>query len=163
MKIYHKLLVALLLGLGVFAAPGLPAQAYFNSPLAENPNYRPVNFGLGYEVYVDLSSLKTVEDNGREWVFTVNIFNSQEDSGKIAGTHTITYKIDSGKQAWIYEENFHSWTVIPMSKRIQHGQLADYVTVNLCYKEKTGKYLNDYNNYVTGMQRYYRGPQAPVK
>ena len=40
--------------------PGLLQQS-----LGSNSNYRPINFGMGYEMYVDLSSLETIKDNGQ--------------------------------------------------------------------------------------------------
>lgn len=43
-------------------------SSLFNSPLAANSNYRPINFGMGYEMYVDLSSLETIKDNGQGWI-----------------------------------------------------------------------------------------------
>ena len=39
------------------------AQAFFNSLLVINRNYRSINFGMGYEMYVDLNSLVTIKDN----------------------------------------------------------------------------------------------------
>ena len=85
---------AILMGLALCLGAGsvLPAQAYFKSPLAADPHYRPVNFGMGYEVYIDLSHLETIPGKGGDWVFTVPMFNSKEDSGQIEGTYTLTYK-----------------------------------------------------------------------
>ena len=111
-------------------------QAFFNSPLAANSHYRPINFGMGYEMYVDLSSLETVKDDGQGWIFKVNLFRSPEDSGNIEGTYTLTYKV---------------------AHEIKHNQIADFVAVNLCYKQKTGQYLNDDYGYAKGMERYYKG------
>ena len=157
-----KAIAALTLCLGLVAG-AVPAQAYFNSPLAENPNYRPVNFGMGYEVYIDLGSLETQPSKSGDWVFTVNMFNSKEDSGLIEGTYPLTYKIDRGRQAWVYDQPTHDWQAIPMNKQLKHRQLADYAAVNLCYKLKNGKYLNDFNGYASAMERYYKGdPAAPV-
>ena len=42
-------------------------------------------------------------------------------------------------------------------KEIKHNQIADFVAVNLCYKQKTGQYLNDDYGYAKGMERYYKG------
>lgn len=140
-----------------------PVYGYFNDALAENPNYRAISFGMGYESYVDLGSIRTIRDTGREWVFTVNVFNAKEDTGVIEGTYTLTYKIDSGKQAWVYEDNLSSWSPIPMGKNLKHKQLGDYVTVNQCYKLKKGEFLYDGNHYAKAMERYYKGdPKAPV-
>lgn len=132
-------------------------SGFFNSPLAANSHYRPINFGMGYEMYVDLSSLETVKDDGQGWIFKVNLFRSPEDSGNIEGTYTLTYKVAHG-QAWLYNDSTHSWQEIPMRKKeIKHNQIADFVAVNLCYKQKTGQYLNDDYGYAKGMERYYKG------
>ncbi|MBM6702340.1 hypothetical protein H6A05_08530 [Megasphaera elsdenii] len=141
------------MALGCFAG----SQAFFNSPLAVNSHYRPINFGMGYEMYVDLSSLETVKDDGQGWIFKVNLFRSPENSGNIEGTYTLTYKVAHG-QAWLYNDSTHSWQEIPMRKKeIKHNQIADFVAVNLCYKQKTGQYLNDDYGYAKGMERYYKG------
>ena len=130
---------------------------FFNSPLAANSNYRPINFGMGYEMYVDLSSLETIKDNGQGWIFKVNLFRSPEDSGRIEGTYPLTYKIFRG-QAWIYNDSTNTWLEIPMRKKqLKHKDIADFVTVNLCYRQKTGQYLNDDYGYAQGMERYYKG------
>lgn len=130
---------------------------FFHSPLDANSHYRPINFGMGYEMYVDLSSLETVKDDGQGWIFKVNLFRSPEDSGNIEGTYTLTYKVAHG-QAWLYNDSTHSWQEIPMRKKeIKHNQIADFVAVNLCYKQKTGQYLNDDYGYAKGMERYYKG------
>ena len=42
-------------------------------------------------------------------------------------------------------------------KEIKHNQIADFVAVNLCYKQKMGQYLNDDYGYAKGMERYYKG------
>ena len=140
-----------------------PVYGYFNDTLAENPNYRPSSFGMGYESYVDLGSIRTIRDNGREWVFTVHVFNAKEDTGVVEGTYALTYKIDSGKQAWVYEENLSSWSPIPMGRTLKHKQLGDYVAVNQCYKLKKGRFLYDQSHYAQAMERYYKGdPKAPV-
>lgn len=68
--------------------------------------------------------------------FTVHVFNAKEDTGVVEGTYALTYKIDSGKQAWVYEENLSSWSPIPMGRTLKHKQLGDYVAVNQCYKLK---------------------------
>ena len=54
----------MILSLGAAVALGGfgSGQAFFNSPLAANSHYRPINFGMGYEMYVDLSSLETVKE-----------------------------------------------------------------------------------------------------
>ena len=136
-----------------FRQPGL----FFNSPLAANSHYRPVNFGMGYEMYVDLSSVETVKDDGQGWIFKVNMLRSPEDSGTIEGAYPLTYKIAHG-QAWLYNDSTHSWQEIPMRKKeLKHNQIADFVAVNLCYKQKTGQYLNDDYGYAKGMERYYKG------
>ena len=117
----------MILSLGAAVALGGfgSGQAFFNSPLAANSHYRPINFGMGYEMYVDLSSLETVKDDG---------------------------------QGWLYNDSTHSWQEIPMRKKeIKHNQIADFVAVNLCYKQKTGQYLNDDYGYAKGMERYYKG------
>jgi len=112
---------------------------------------------MGYEMYVDLSSLETIKDNGQGWIFKVNVFRSPEDSGRIEGTYTLTYKIFRG-QAWIYNDSTNTWLEIPMRKKeLKHKDIADFVTVNLCYRQKTGQYLNDDYGYVQGMERYYKG------
>lgn len=157
-NIWKKAAVLMSLALCLGAGSVLPVQAYFKNPLAADSRYRPVNFGMGYEVYVDLSRLETIPGQGGNWVFKVPMFNSKEDSGQIEGTYTITYKIDRSREAWVYDEGTHSWQAVPMSKRIQHSQMADYVAVNLCYKAKTGKYLYDAGQYAQAMERYYRGP-----
>ena len=66
----------MILSLGAAVALGGfgSGQAFFNSPLAANSHYRPINFGMGYEMYVDLSSLETVKDDGQGWIFKVNLF-----------------------------------------------------------------------------------------
>lgn len=149
----------MILSLGAAVALGGfgSGQAFFNSPLAANSHYRPINFGMGYEMYVDLSSLETVKDDGQGWIFKVNLFRSPEDSGNIEGTYTLTYKVAHG-QAWLYNDSTHSWQEIPMRKKeIKHNQIADFVAVNLCYKQKTGQYLNDDYGYAKGMEHYYKG------
>ena len=55
MKLKHGMLT-LSLGLAVALGGFGSGQAFFNSPLAANSHYRPINFGMGYEMYVDLSS-----------------------------------------------------------------------------------------------------------
>lgn len=152
------------LGLGVLLSTAAlaPAGAFFHSPLAANPNYRPISLGMGYEQYVDLSSLETVSDDGNGWVFKVNLFRSPEDSGTIEGTYTLTYKIAKG-QAWIWNEPTHTWFDIPMKKQLKHGQVADFVAVNMCYKQKTGKYLNDQYGYAQSMEKYYQGESSAAK
>ena len=133
------------------------AQAFFNSPLAANSNYRPINFGMGYEMYVDLSSLETIKDNGQGWIFKVNLFRSPEDSGRIEGTYPLTYKIFRG-QAWIYNDSTNTWLEIPMRKKqLKHKDIADFVTVNLCYRQKTGQYLNDDYGYAREWSATTRG------
>lgn len=150
-------LVILSLGAAVALGGFGSGQAFFNSPLAANSHYRSINFGMGYEMYVDLSSLETVKDDGQGWIFKVNLFRSPEDSGNIEGTYTLTYKVSHG-QAWLYNDSTHSWQEIPMRKKeIKHNQIADFVAVNLCYKQKTGQYLNDDYGYAKGMERYYKG------
>ena len=96
----------MILSLGAAVALGGfgSGQAFFNSPLAANSHYRPINFGMGYEMYVDLSSLETVKDDGQGWIFKVNLFRSPEDSGNIEGTYTLTYKVSHG-QAWLYNDS----------------------------------------------------------
>ncbi len=108
----------MVLSLGVAVALGGfgSGQAFFHSPLAANSHYRPINFGMGYEMYVDLSSLETVKDDGQGWIFKVNLFRSPEDSGNIEGTYTLTYKVAHG-QAWLYNDSTHSWQEIPMRKK----------------------------------------------
>ena len=89
-NIWKKAAVVMSLALCLGAGSVLPAQAYFKSPLAADSRYRPVNFGMGYEVYVDLSRLETIPGQGGDWVFKVPMFNSKEDSGQIDGTiHTV--------------------------------------------------------------------------
>ena len=81
----------------------------------------------------------------------------QRIRGNIEGTYTLTYKVAHG-QAWLYNDSTHSWQEIPMRKKeIKHNQIADFVAVNLCYKQKTGQYLNDDYGYAKGMERYYKG------
>ena len=156
MKLKHSLL-AVTFGAALTFGSIFGAQAFFNSPLAANSNYRPINFGMGYEMYVDLSSLETIKDNGQGWIFKVNVFRSPEDSGRIEGTYTLTYKIFRG-QAWIYNDSTNTWLEIPMRKKeLKHKDIADFVTVNLRYRQKTGQYLNDDYGYVQGMERYYKG------
>ena len=139
-NIWKKAAVLMSLALCLGAGSVLPVQAYFKSPLAADSRYRPVNFGMGYEVYVDLSCLETIPGQGGDWVFKVPMFNSKEDSGQIEGTYTITYKIDRSREAGVYDEGTHSWQAVP------------------CYKAKTGKYLYDAGQYAQAMERYYRGP-----
>lgn len=156
MNVKHSLLTAAV-GAALTFGSVFGAQAFFNSPLAANSNYRPINFGMGYEMYVDLSSLETIKDNGQGWIFKVNLFRSPEDSGRIEGTYPLTYKIFRG-QAWIYNDSTHTWLEIPMRKKqLKHKDIADFVTVNLCYRQKTGQYLNDDYGYAQGMERYYKG------
>ena len=122
----------MILSLGAAVALGGfgSGQAFFNSPLAANSHYRPINFGMGYEMYVDLSSLETVKDDGQGWIFKVNLFRSPEDSGNIEGTYTLTYKVSHG-QAWLYNDSTHSWQEIPMRKKeIKHNQIADFVAAS---------------------------------
>ena len=49
MNVKHSLLTAAL-GAALTFGSAFGSQAFFNSPLAANSNYRPINFGMGYEM-----------------------------------------------------------------------------------------------------------------
>lgn len=139
-----KILASVCLAAVCILPVGVTSQAMWNSWLAANPNYRPISYGQYIETYVDLTSITTKKNTSSQWIFAVNHFTSQEDSGIIGRTFTVYYKVNKGtSDAWVNYGN--GWKYLPMNEYPSHSQQSAFNAINYCYAYIFGTYFNDYH------------------
>lgn len=155
-KQWVKSLITLVLGLSVVFGAG-EGQAYFNGAPAYNPNYRPINGHMGYETYVDLSSINIMQNDNTWLVFNVLTATAKEDSDELRENNTaLKYKVNKHTgEAWIANES--GWKYLALNREPFGYETSSFNAVNMCYAHLYGEYLNDASGSAADMAAYYKG------
>lgn len=157
-----NLFSALLLALTLVVPIGF-SHAAFNSWIASSPHYRPVfserTMSGNFEMYVDLTSISTIQNDDKTWKFNVIMFTSPEDSGIIKnyGSATTFMVKKKSNKAYVYYTPKKEWIEIPVNgERVPRHLGAYFATINYCYAYMFGHYLSPANK-MSGWESYYKG------
>lgn len=133
------------------------SNAAFNSSYAYNSNYRPVWLDKGWEEYVDVSSIYTIENSDKWWIFNVIEFSTPNDSEEILHQWTSKYKINKkNHKAYAYDKKHDTWNNIPMYGDLNRVNWYNFVIINYCYAYMNGHYLGD-SNKMSAAEKWYKG------
>ena len=132
-------------------------QAYFKGAPAYNANYRPIYAHMGFETYVELSSLNIVENNNTWLVFNVLTASTPEDGDELRTSNTaMSFKINKQtKEAWLGSNS--EWKYLELNRSPFGFEASSFIAVNICYRYMYGNFLNDSSGIAGRYLAYYKG------
>lgn len=128
-----------------------------NTIALQNPHYRPLGGAHGFDAYVDLQSMETLQDDVYTWIFEVKTLYTNFGSGILYAPHNATrFMINKqSKQLWIYREYSGKWEEINTDKSPSVAMSGAVYAANWCYYQRYGEFLGDFGGGMDSLIRMY--------